>query len=116
MKMSRYDRDSDGSRGDHRADGDVEFPGDHQQTNRNRDDAERGRNVEPTRGPRRGREVGAAEDREKDEYGGKTEERAGLGSAHEAAERKAVGLDAKAVGLSLDAHENSLPLGLRHFP
>ena len=57
MKMSRYDRDGHGSRGDHRADGDVEFPGDHQQTNRNRHDAERSRNIEPTRGARRGRKL-----------------------------------------------------------
>src|ERR1700677_2809225 len=114
MEMSRYDRDSDGSCGDHRAYGDIEFPGDHQQANRNRDDAERRRNVEPTRSARHGGKVGAAEDREKDEDGQETEERAGFGSAHEAAQRKAVSLCARAV--SLGAHENSLALGPRHYP
>ena len=82
--------DGDGHRAgrDHRADREIEMPGDHQQPDRERDDAELGGDVEPARGAAGRQEIGAAEDREEDQDGDQADQRADLGPAHEAADRR----------------------------
>ena len=69
LVVARHDRDGHGARGEHRADGEIELPGNHQQPDRKRDDAEFGGDVEPARGPAGGEEVCAAKDGKEDEDG-----------------------------------------------
>ena len=92
MEVSGHDRDGHRSGRDHRPDRDVEFSGDHQQSDRDRDDPERGGDVKPARGTRHGDEVVAAENREEDEDGHEAEERACFGSPQETTKRQASGL------------------------
>ena len=89
------DRDRHSAGRDHRADRDVELAGDHQQTDRERDDAEVRGDVEIARGPGGRDEVHAAEDRKEHEDEEEAEERAGLGTAKHAAEGKFTGLRAR---------------------
>jgi hypothetical protein len=79
------DRHGQSAGRDGRADGNVEFPGYHQQAHRDCDDTEIGGNVQPAGCTRRLQKVGAAEDDEENQDCDKTEKCSRLGTAQEIA-------------------------------
>ena len=59
-------------RQDHRPDRNIQFPCDHQKTNRKSDDTQRGRDVQPAGSPGQRGEIAATKGSEKQEYRHKT--------------------------------------------
>lgn len=75
-----------GPRRDHRPDRNVQLARNHQKPDRKRYNAERRRDVEPTRHTGGGNEIRAGKGREEAEDGHHAEERPGFGAAHQVAE------------------------------